>query len=228
MMRRADRLFQIVQHLKARRLTTAAQLARLLGVSERTVYRDFRDLSLSGIPVKGEAGVGYCVDRSFELTALMFTRDEVETVVVALRMVQAFGGPKLSAAAVTALDKVILALPKDRRAEIERPQIYAPVFNTHRELDSLLEALRVAIDDHAVLQLTYMDEQGRETQRIVRPLALHFWGSVWTVAAWCELRTAFRSFRLDRVRACARTGDSFTEEPGKTLRDFLRSVGVTR
>src|SRR5208283_4692215 len=126
-MRRADRLFQIVQHLRARRLTTAAQLADFLSVSERTIYRDVRDLSLSGIPVIGEAGVGYCVDRSFELTALMFTREEVEAVVVGLRMVQAFGGPKLRAAAVPALDKVILALPKSRRAEVDRPQIYAPL-----------------------------------------------------------------------------------------------------
>jgi predicted DNA-binding transcriptional regulator YafY len=225
-MRRADRLFQIVQHLRARRLTTAAQLAQFLEVSERTIYRDVRDLSLSGIPIRGEAGVGYCVDRSFELTALMFSRDEVEAVVVGLRMVQAFGGPKLRAAAVPALDKVILALPKHRRAEIDRPQIYAPVFNAHRAIDKLLEATRTAIDDHAVLDLTYIDNGGRETRREIRPLALHFWGSAWTLAAWCGLRNGFRNFRLDRVSACVRTGASFTEEPGKTLADYLRSVGA--
>jgi len=111
-MRRADRLFQIVQHLRARRLTTAAELADLLSVSERTIYRDIRDLSLSSIPIQGEAGVGYRLDRSFELTALMFTPDEVEAVVVGLRMAQAFAGSRLSDASVTALDKVILALPK--------------------------------------------------------------------------------------------------------------------
>ncbi len=225
-MRRADRLFQIVQHLRARRLTTAAQLAEFLGVSERTIYRDVRDLSLSGIPVKGEAGVGYCVDRSFELTALMFTREEVEAVVIGLRMVQAFGGPRLRTAAVPALDKVILALPKSRRVEIDKPQIYAPISNAHRMNDKLLETARSAIDGSAVLELTYADEEGRETRRVVRPLALHFWGSVWTLAAWCELRNDFRSFRLDRVRGCAPTGASFHDEPGKTLRDYLRSVGA--
>ena len=92
-MRRADRLFQIVQHLRARRLTTAAQLAGWLGISQRTVYRDIRDLSLSGVPVQGEAGVGYRIDRSYDLTPLMFTRDEVEAVVVGLRMAEAFAGP---------------------------------------------------------------------------------------------------------------------------------------
>jgi predicted DNA-binding transcriptional regulator YafY len=225
-MRRADRLFQIVQHLRARRLTTAAQLAEFLAVSERTIYRDIRDLSLSGIPVLGEAGVGYCLDRSFELTALMFTPDEVEALVVGLRMAQAFGGPKLRAAAVPALDKVILALPKSRRAEVDRPQIYAPSVNFHRSMDKLLEAVRAAIDGRAVLQLTYCDDKNRETRRTVRPLALHFWGSVWTLAAWCNVRGDFRNFRLDRVRDCAPTGHSFTDEPGKTLSDFLPSVGA--
>jgi predicted DNA-binding transcriptional regulator YafY len=225
-MRRADRLFQIAQHLRARRLTTAAQLAGFLNVSERTIYRDIRDLSLSGIPVRGEAGVGYCLDRSFELTALMFTRDEVEAVVVGLRMVQAFGGPRLRPASVPALDKVILALPKNRRAEIDRPQIYAPLGNAHRGIEKLIEAAGAAIDDHAMLALIYVDDRGRETQRTIRPLALHFWGSAWTLAAWCGLRTDFRSFRLDRVRACARTGAVFVDEPGKTLSDYLRAVGA--
>jgi predicted DNA-binding transcriptional regulator YafY len=225
-MRRADRLFQIVQHLRARRLTTAAHLADFLGVSERTIYRDVRDLSLSGIPIKGEAGVGYCVDRAFELTALMFSRDEVEAVVVGLRMVQAFGGPKLRAAAVPALDKVILALPKIRRAEIDRPQIYAPLDNAHRAVDQLMETMRDAIDKHAVLELNYIDNGGGETQRAIRPLALVFWGSAWTMAGWCCLRNGFRSFRLDRVRACVATGAVFTDEPGKTLGDYLRSVGA--
>jgi predicted DNA-binding transcriptional regulator YafY len=225
-MRRADRLFQIAQHLRARRLTTAAQLAESLRVSERTIYRDVRDLSLSGIPIKGEAGVGYSVDRSFELTALMFTRDEVEAVVVGLRMVEAFGGPKLRAAAVPALNKVVLALPKNRRDEIERPQIYAPLSNAHRIIDGLIETMRAAIDDHAVLELTYLDKHGRESQRAVRPLALIFWGSAWTLAAWCELRQGFRNFRMDRIRASVRTGASFRQEQGKTLGDYLRLIGA--
>jgi predicted DNA-binding transcriptional regulator YafY len=225
-MRRADRLFQIVQHLRARRLTTAAELANLLSVSERTIYRDIRDLSLSSIPIQGEAGVGYRLDRSFELTALMFTPDEVEAVVVGLRMAQAFAGHRLSDASVTALDKVILALPKNRRAEVERSQIYVPLMNAHRQVDPMREALNTAINDHAVLRLTYADDASKHTSRNVRPLALYFWGSVWTLAAWCELRVAFRSFRLDRIHACERTGASFIEEQGKTLNDFLRSAGV--
>jgi predicted DNA-binding transcriptional regulator YafY len=227
-MRRADRLFQIVQHLRARRLTTAAELAGFLAVSDRTIYRDIRDLSLSGIPVMGEAGVGYCLDRSFELTALMFTPDEVDAVVVGLRMAQAFGGTRLGHASVTALDKVILALPKHRRAEVDRSPIYAPPVNTHRAIEPLRETLSSAIQERAVLRLAYGDNDGGKTERSVQPLALHFWGSVWTLAAWCRLRKDFRNFRLDRIADCERSGDSFTDEPGKTLDDFLRSVGVRK
>jgi predicted DNA-binding transcriptional regulator YafY len=225
-MRRADRLFQIVQHLRARRLTTAAQLAELLAVSERTIYRDIRDISLSGIPVMGEAGVGYCLDRSFELTALMFTPDEVDAVVVGLRMAQAFAGQRLRNASVTALDKVILALPKNRRAEVERSQIYAPPVPAHRDVDPIREMLNTAINDHAVLQINYADDGQKKSTRCVQPLALHFWGSVWTLAAWCRLRVDFRNFRLDRISACTRTGEAFADEPGKTLNAFLRKVGV--
>jgi predicted DNA-binding transcriptional regulator YafY len=223
-MRRADRLFQIVQHLRARRLTTAAALADLLAVSERTIYRDVRDLSLSGIPIQGEAGVGYRLDRSFELTALMFTPDEVEAVVVGLRMAQAFAGQRLSDASVTALDKVILALPKHRRAEVERLPIFVPPVHAHREVDPLRETLTQSIKEKAVLRLTYADDSGKDSVRAVQPLALHFWGSVWTLAAWCRMRKDFRNFRLDRVQACDRTGDTFPDEPGKTLDDFLRTV----
>jgi predicted DNA-binding transcriptional regulator YafY len=226
-MRRADRLFQIVQHLRARRLTKAAELAQFLAVSERTIYRDIRDLSLSGIPVKGEAGVGYCLDRSFELTALMFTPDEVESVVVGLRMAQAFAGPRLRDASVTALDKVILALPKHRRAEVDRTPIHVPPIHADRQVDPLRETLACAIQERAVLRLTYATHEGDETERPIEPLALHFWGAVWTLAAWCRLRKDFRNFRLDRIRACARSGETFVAEPGKTLEDFLR-VARTR
>lgn len=223
-MRRADRLFQIVQHLKARRLTTAAQLAQRLHVSERTIYRDIRDLSLSGIPVLGEAGVGYSLDRSFELTALMFTPDELEAIVIGLRMARAFAGERLAEAARPALDKVILALPKERRAEVDRPQVYAPPTRKHRQLETLMEQLRTAIDAHHLLRIAYADNAGAASQRTLRPLALNFWGAVWTVAAWCELRRDFRSFRLDRIHKAELTGKTFTPEAGKTLEDYLAVI----
>ncbi len=223
-MRRADRLFQIVQHLRARRLTTAAQLARWLEVSERTVYRDIRDLSVSGVPVEGEAGVGYRLDRRFDLTPIMFTRDEVEAVVAGLRMAQTFAGPTLAKAAISALDKVSLALPPERREEIELPRLFAPGFHVNTEIGLRIDVLRNAIATRRKLHLFYTNERKEKTCRTLCPLALYFWGSAWTLAAWCELRQDFRNFRLDRIEQFSVTDEIFSEGEGKSLQDFLRHV----
>jgi predicted DNA-binding transcriptional regulator YafY len=225
--RRADRLFQIVQHLRARRLTTAAQLSDWLGVSQRTVYRDVRDLSLSGVPVQGEAGVGYRIDRAYDLTPLMFTRDEVEAVVVGLRMAEAFAGPSLRSAARMALDKVALALPQQRRLEIEEPQLYAPTFHLDPALGQRVELVRQSIASRRKLDVSYRDKKERESRRVLRPLALYFWGTGWSLAAWCESRRDFRSFWLHKMSACVALETTFDVEPGKSLAEFLRSVGAT-
>jgi predicted DNA-binding transcriptional regulator YafY len=225
--RRADRLFQIVQHLRARRLTTAAQLSDWLGVSQRTVYRDIRDLSLSGVPVQGEAGVGYRIDRAYDLTPLMFTPDEVEAVVIGLRMAEAFAGPSLRSAARMALDKVALALPQQRRMEIEEPQLYAPTFHIDPALGERVELVRQSIAARLKLDVSYRDKKQRETRRVLRPLALYFWGTGWSLAAWCESRKDFRSFWLHKMSACVTLDAKFEIEQDKSLAEFLRSVGAT-
>lgn len=226
-MRRADRLFQIVQHLRARRLTTAAQLSGWLGVSQRTVYRDISDLSLSGVPVQGEAGVGYRIDRAYDLTPLMFTRDEVEAVVIGLRMAEAFAGPSLRSAARMALDKVALALPQQRRVEIESTQLFAPTFHLDPALGERVEIVRQSIAARRKLDVSYRDKKDQETRRVLRPLALYFWGTGWSLAAWCETRKAFRSFWLHKMTACVVLEHSFEVEQDKSLSEFLRSVGAT-
>src|SRR5882757_596541 len=138
-MRRADRLFQIVQFLRGRRLTTAAFLAGRLGVSLRTVYRDVRDLSLSGVPIEGEAGVGYRLRAGFEVPPLMFTLDEIESLAVGARMVEAWGGPVLAESARTAMEKIVAALPTERRSAVERTRLYAPGFHVDRAALARLE-----------------------------------------------------------------------------------------
>jgi predicted DNA-binding transcriptional regulator YafY len=225
-MRRADRLFQIVQHLRARRLTTAAQLARWLEVSERTVYRDIRDLAASGIPVDGEAGVGYRIDKAFELTPLMFTYDEIEALVAGIRMVQAFAGPGLHRAAQTALSKITLAVPAERRGEVELPRLFVPSFGVDHTVGERVEAIRKAITGRRKLDLLYEDQNGQATRRMVRPLGLYFWGTKWTLAAWCESREDFRQFRLDRIHALAASEEAFREEEGRSLSDFLKAAGA--
>lgn len=223
-MRRADRLFRIVQHLRGRRLSTAAFLADRLGVSLRTVYRDVRDLSLSGVPIEGEAGVGYRLKPGFDVPPLMFTLNEIEALAVGARMVEAWGGPVLAESARTAIEKIVAALPADRRLAVEQTRLYAPGFHVDGKSMQRLEAVRDAIGARRVLQLDYRDAHGRASEREVWPLALYFWGGAWTLAAWCESRSDFRNFRVDRVAGLKALARRYPDQEGRRLADFLRAV----
>ncbi|MBI1891681.1 MAG: YafY family transcriptional regulator [Burkholderiales bacterium] len=222
-MRRADRLFQIAQYLRGRRLTTARQLADWLAVSERTIYRDIRDLSLSGIPVEGEAGVGYRIKSEFNLPPLMFSSDELDALVVGIRMVQAWGGPQLAASGAAALAKIMLTLPKDKRDFAEATALFAPDFHIDAAHGKRLECIRQAIQKRCKLQIGYADAKNDATQRMIWPLAMYFWGGVWSIAAWCELRKDFRSFRLDRIHTLV-TAASYPDQSGRRLADFTRKI----
>ena len=222
-MRRADRLFRLVQLLRARRFATARSLAEALEVSERTVYRDVRDLSLSGVPIEGEAGVGYALRKGFDLPPIMFDYEEIEALTAGARMVQAWSSPTLARAAQAALDKIAAALPAEKRIAMERTRLYAPSFHIDPALGKTMDTLREAIVGARRLSFAYKDEGGKTSERTVRPLGLYFWGERWTLAAWCEMREDFRSFRLDRVTG-VEAGARFPEEPGKRLDDFIRAV----
>jgi len=224
-MRRADRLFEIVQILRGRRLTTARYLAERLAVSERTVYRDVQDLSLSGVPVLGEAGIGYTLRKGFDVPPLMFDYEEVEALLIGVRMAGAYGSMQLARSAERAMEKIAAVLPDNRRAALETTQVFVPDFHLDRQVAERFELLRQAIRARQFVHIDYVTEDKRESQRELRPVALHFWGERWTLAAWCELRQAFRMFRLDRMRELAPLDRQFRDEAGKTIADFLRQIG---
>lgn len=221
-MRRADRLFSIVQILRRDRITTAARLGRELGVSERTVYRDLADLSRSGVPIEGEAGVGYRLPKSFELPPLMFTADEVEALVTGMRMAQSWTGAELSAAAAAALRKIESVLPSALSSRLGTPGLFAPDFHIPKEASRHLDELRRAVRDRRKILASYTRADGEASERVLRPLGLFFWGPGWSLSAWCELRASFRSFRLDRFNSVATLPETFADEPGRTLADYLR------
>ena len=223
-MRRADRLFRIVQELRGRRLVTARVLGERLQVSPRTVYRDIRDLMLSGVPIEGEAGVGYVLRKGFDLPPLMFDREELEALVVGVRMVQAWGGGRLAASADAALTKIEAALPDELRRDWRRSKLFAPTFHRAAPPEAMLDRLREALNGRRVIEIDYAREDGTPSTRRVRPLALYFWGPVWTLAAWCETRGDFRSFRVDRIRRIEVLSRRFADEPGKSLADFMRAI----
>lgn len=224
-MRRADRLFQIVQLLRRRRsATTAARIAERLGVSERTIYRDIQDLVTSGTPIDGEAGVGYRLRPDYELPPLMFNRDEIQALVLGVRIVRQFGDPVLARASDAILDKVAGVLPKDLEPLLADTKLYVPTTRRAARSHDALQIAREALIAKQVLRVEYANEAGDVTMRTIRPLGVFFWGKIWTLAAWCELRHDFRSFRLDRIRA-ATPGDRFEDVPGQTLRDLLTKYG---
>lgn len=219
-MRRADRLFQIVQILRRGKVITAAQIADELEVSERTVYRDLSDLSARGVPLRAEAGVGYALEKGFDIPPLMFTGQELEAIVIAARILESWADSETRKQVRAALEKIEQALPKTLREKPSRVRVFAPDFMTVADIWQALPALRSAINEQRKCHFHYRDEQGRESERTIRPLAVYFWGKVWTCVGWCEMRGDFRHFRLDRMREFLTLAERFQDEPGKTLQDF--------
>ncbi len=223
-MRRADRLFQIIQLLRRHKVATARTLAEELEVSERTVYRDISDLVSSGVPIEGEAGVGYVLRRGFDLPPLMFTEQEIEALVLGVRVVSSWSDPALARAANEALARVEAALPERLRVRLGDTRLYAPAFSAQPDVLKRLGDIRAASDARRKVWLHYRDVGEVETERVVRPLGLFFWGSKWTLTAWCELRNDFRAFRIDRIADSRTLEETFLDEPGRTLDDFFRLV----
>ncbi|UCE90272.1 MAG: YafY family transcriptional regulator [Pseudomonadota bacterium] len=220
-MRRADRLFQIVQHLHPDRVVTARHLADALEVSERTIYRDIQDLSLSGVPITGEAGHGYRLLRGFHLPPLMFNEDELEALIVGARMVRAWTDKGLALGAHRALQKIEHVVPEKLKSEFDRQDIMVPDFQMEGMAGEQLLIVRQAIKDQHKIQIDYTREDGKQSKRIVHPLGAFYWGRVWTMVGWCELRDAFRHFRLDRMQHVQKLAERFELIQGRTLQDYL-------
>ncbi|MGZ3441798.1 MAG: helix-turn-helix transcriptional regulator, partial [Polyangia bacterium] len=200
------------------------QLADELEISERTVYRDVADLVASGVPIRGEAGVGYALERGFDLPPLMFTEDELEALVLGVRVVESWGDATLASAARQVVQKVEAVLPERLQDRVGKAPLFAPGFHVPAESARELGTLRRAIRERRKARMSYVDRAQAATERTVRPLGLFFWGASWTVAAWCELRQGFRGFRLDRVQKLELTEHRFEDEAGQTLADFFDHV----
>ena len=223
-MRRADRLFQIVQLLRNDRYVTARALAESLEVSERTIYRDIQDLSASGVPITGEAGAGYRLLEGFHLPPVMFTEEEVAALVVGMRMVQAWTDKGLAKAAFHALQKIEAVVPEHLQSEIEREEILVPDFSSNGEVAEHLAVYRQAIKVKKKVSFDYIREDGEQSFRTIHPLGLFYWGKVWTLVAWCELRNEFRHFRLDRMENVQELNEYYHLVSGRTLQDYLTTV----
>ncbi len=223
-MRRADRLFQIVQILRNKRLVTAHDLAERLEVSERTIYRDIQDLSLSGVPVEGETGVGYHLRYSLDIPPIMFDADELEALVLGMRIIKVWGGSELGNSAQSALDKIQAVIPEELKNHIDDSKLFALGFGRREDLETTLDTCRHAIDGFKYISIHYKRADGMLSQREVKPLGLFFWGNVWTLTGWCHLRKAFRNFRLDRIQQLEVMEKQFKEQKGQRLDDYISMI----
>ncbi len=229
-MRRADRLFQLMLILQEGKVRTARYLGEKLEVSERTIYRDIGDLVGSGIPIDGEAGVGYLLRDEYRLPPLMFTSEELKALALGARMVKAWSDKKLGSTTATAIRKIESILPENLKKEIELNSIQVPGFQMSEALSHNLELVRIASENCRKLDVRYRAIGGEETSRTIWSLILYFWGSKWTVGAWCELREAFRSFRVDLMLDVVDSGEAFEESAGRNLHAYIdyQSDGRTR
>ena len=199
-MRRSDRLFQIIQILRrSRRPVTARQLSSELKVSVRSLYRDVSDLIGRGVPIRGEAGVGYVLDRDYDMPPLMLTPDELEAAVLGAQWVTERGDPALAGAARDLLSKISSAVPQRLRAFIMEPTLGTPANNAPVTDGLELAKTRFWIREGRKLRIRYRSEDGTETERVIWPVIIGYTERVRLLGAWCELRHGFRHFRTDRI-----------------------------
>ena len=209
-MRRAERLFQVIQILRgARRPITADQIARELETSKRTVYRDIAELLAQRVPIQGEAGIGYVLDRGFDMPPLMLTPDEIEAAVLGARWVMARGDPALSRAARDLVAKIGAVVPEHLRPFLlesaltttEAPAVHPDAVDMAKVREAIRAQHKIALD--------YRDEAGAQTKRTIWPIAVGYFDTTRVIAAWCELREGFRNFRTDRVVDAEFTGERY-------------------
>jgi predicted DNA-binding transcriptional regulator YafY len=222
-MRKASRLFEIIQILRiARRPVTAADIAQRLEVTVRSIYRDIAALQAMRVPIDGERGIGYILRPGFDLPPLMFTIEETEALVLGLALIERTGDMELTQAAKQVAGKIAAAVPPPLRQLISSRSLHAwgPIAPAPQNIDFTM--IRRAIRDEERLDIDYCDEQGRITRRIIRPLALIYYLDAAVIVGWCELREAIRNFRLDRTQSCRETGLHFRNEG-----DALRNVWIS-
>ena len=223
-MRRADRLFGIIQRLRRHRVVTARMLAEQFTVSDRTIYRDIGDLIASKVPIEGAAGMGYSLRSGYDLPPLMFDENELEAIVFGARIVQSWSDPEMAQSAEAALSKIGSVLPSHLARLLADRTLWAPSTGRQVPLAFDLAKLRAAIRRCRKVRFGYRDEKGAGTRRTVRPLTLWFEGPVWLAGAWCELRNDFRFFRLDRMQDVEFLDEAFPREAGRTVEDLFRQM----
>ena len=225
-MRKADKLFQLTNLIRAKQPITAERIAEELEVSVRTVYRYIDDLSVSGIPIYGTTGIGYQLLDGFELPPLNLTEKELDALVLGVKMVSSWTGDTLSESASSLASKIEAVLPKQLRVGYSKT-IYAPNLLDREKDKQAWELLYQAIKHSNPVAIDYQALDDKQTSRTIYPLGLFYWGGKWTVGCWCTLRAAFRTFRLDRIGSIKVETGKYPKDKTVNLEAYLASVKKT-
>lgn len=209
----------LVREMRVRGVSRADDLAAFFEVSVRTIYRDIAHLQASGLPIDGEAGVGYLLRPGFDLPIVTFTYEQVDALAVGLSFAESLDDPDLAAAAREVRAKIQANMPQPELRKLAG----APYYSLRRKTGAPDYAglLRAAIRKRRIVRLTYQDGEGRRSDRSVRPLAVWSFDEGWMFSGWCELRQSLRTFRLDRIAGLDVTSGVFVDEEGKDLRALL-------
>lgn len=225
-MRRADRLFQIIQILRRTRAPlTAETIAAELETSKRTVYRDIATLIGQRVPIRGEAGLGYVLEDGFDLPPLMLTPDEIEAAVLGAQWVARRGDPALARAAADLIAKIGVAVPERLRPYVIEPATGTPPLWGDQPVDGIdMAQARVWIYAGRKIALRYRDQHERESERTVWPVKVGYFDTVRILIAWCELRRDFRHFRTDRIAGATFLDERYPERPAVLRTKWQRSL----
>ena len=221
-MRRADRLFDIIQTLRtATRPVTAAALADELEVTARTIYRDIAALQASRVPIEGAPGLGYVLRRGFDLPPLMFTAEEADAIAIGVRLLRRLRDAKLQRAAEGVLAKLAAVVPEPLQPLLLSAPVYVSDGSAPAPVGIDPAELRHAIHEARKVAITYIDESGHRTRRTIRPIAMAYYVDVNLVGAWCELRKDFRHFRVERILESRVLDERFSSESAKLTAEWL-------
>jgi len=222
-MRRAERLFQIIQILRRSRApVTADAIAAELETSKRSVYRDIAALVGQRAPIRGEAGVGYVLEAGFDMPPLMLTPDEIEAAVLGAQWVAGRGDPVLAKAASDLISKIAAAVPDRLRPYVLEPAIgAAPAWNPQTDRIDVAQ-VRAWIHAGRKIRLDYSDGTGAVSARVIWPVTVGYRETIRMIIAWCELRQAFRSFRTDRVVGAEFLDDRHGKRPAVLRGEWIK------
>ena len=222
-MNRIDRLVAILIHLQGRRVTRAEEIAEEFAISVRTVYRDIAALAEAGVPIVGEAGLGYSIVRGYHLPPVHLTAEEATALITAALLMDRFADSSLSRSMGSALAKIRAVLPQDHQDRIARLESRMSIAQgPHRSRAASLFAIQKALADRTVLRIAYRNSGApASTQRDVEPLGLTYYADRWHLIAWCRLRRDYRDFRSDRIESLALLSEQFGPHDDFSLAAFL-------